>query len=328
MPLVSVVIPTLDRPSLLLRALVSVFNQTHRALEVLVVLHGSQPETAALLSTISDPRLRVVTNPDRLNASAARNFGADAAKGEWIAFLDDDDEWLPNKIERQLAFAEGKGDVLVTCLSRVETPTSSSVMPQVIYDNVRPFDEYLFDRRSPFESLSFMQTSSFFMPAAVFQRIRFRLDAVHEDWDFALCLSIVHGLRIETVPEVLTILYFDEPRPSAQSSWTSTASLGWIDMVRPMISRRSYAGLCLGVVGARAARERAWSVFIYLLYRSFLYGTPRAWRLCTYIGGWILPGRGYRTLRDGLRRRLSFASLERPAPDNPASPAQRASLSH
>jgi glycosyltransferase involved in cell wall biosynthesis len=328
MPLVSVVIPTLDRPTLLMRALISVFQQTHQELEVLVVLHGSQPETDVMLRTISDDRLRVLTHPVRLNASAARNFGADAAQGEWIAFLDDDDEWLPNKIERQLAFAAGRTDVLVTCLSRVETPTSSTVMPQVIYDNVRPFDEYLFDRRSPFEPLSFMQTSGLFVPRAAFQKARFRLDAAHEDWDFVLCLNKLHGMRIETVPEVLAILYFEEPRPSAQSSWTSTASLNWIEMVRPMISRRSYAGLCLGVVGARAAKERAWSAFLPLLYHSFLHGSPRVWRLCTYLSAWFLPGGGYRALRDGLRRHLSFGSLVRRESDYPAPPGNRTSLSH
>jgi glycosyltransferase involved in cell wall biosynthesis len=70
------------------------------------------------------------------------------ATNEWIAFLDDDDEWLPNKLERQIAFASGRTLALVSCLSRVVTPTATYVLPEVIYDNSAPIDEYLFDRRS------------------------------------------------------------------------------------------------------------------------------------------------------------------------------------
>ena len=147
--LVSVVIPTLHRPTLLMRALASVFRQTWRELEVIVVVDGPDPDTIAILRTIDDPRLRVIVNPRSLTAAGARNAGMDHAKGEWIAFLDDDDEWLPEKLAKQMAYAADRGPVLVTCLSRVVTPETSFIRPQVIYDNLRPIDEYLFDRRSP-----------------------------------------------------------------------------------------------------------------------------------------------------------------------------------
>jgi glycosyltransferase involved in cell wall biosynthesis len=76
---VSVVIPTLDRPKLLLRDLRSVFNQTYPHLEVIVVLDRPSEETIAALRAIEDPRLRVIFNPCPVNAAAARNLGADHA---------------------------------------------------------------------------------------------------------------------------------------------------------------------------------------------------------------------------------------------------------
>ena len=128
-PLVSVIIPTLHRPTLLKRALESVFRQTWRELEVIVVVDGPDPDTVAVLKTVDDPRLRVIQNPRSLTAAGARNAGIDLAKGEWIAFLDDDDEWMPEKLTKQLAYAEGHGPALITCLSCVVTSGGSFVRP-------------------------------------------------------------------------------------------------------------------------------------------------------------------------------------------------------
>ena len=135
---VSVIIPTLHRPALLTRALASVFRQTWRDLEVIVVVDGPDPDTIAMLQTIDDPRLSVIVNARSLTAAGARNVGLDHAKGEWIAFLDDDDEWSPEKLAKQVAYGADRSPALITCLSRVVTPTASFVRPQVIYDNTLP----------------------------------------------------------------------------------------------------------------------------------------------------------------------------------------------
>jgi glycosyltransferase involved in cell wall biosynthesis len=299
---VSVVIPTLDRPNLLLRALRSVFNQTYPHLEVIVVLDRPSQETIAALRAIEDPRLRVIFNPCPVNAAAARNLGADHAKGSWIAFLDDDDEWLPGKIEKQLSFGLQRGDVLVSCLSRIVTQHSSYILPQKIYDNETRLDEYLFDRRSARAGEGFLQTSSFMMPRSLFEKVRFYEDRLHDDWDFVLRLSNEWKIRIETVPEELTILHMEEHRPSLTSRSKWRGSLVWIDQVRPMISRRSYGGFCLGVVGSKAARERVYSAFALILYRAFRYGSPSFWRISTYFSVWLLPEDTYRLLKARQKR--------------------------
>src|ERR1700733_9616391 len=215
--LVSVIIPTLNRPKLLLRAIDSVLRQTHREIEIIVVVDRPDPDTVSAVRSVDDPRLQLIVNPYSMTAAGARNAGADHATGEWIAFLDDDDEWLPNKLERQIAFASGQAPALVSCLSRVVTPTATYISPQVIYDNSTPLDEYLFDRRSPFRGPGFIQTSSYLLPRQLLDKVRFDVESPHDDWGFLLRLSKLIGARIETVPEVLVVLYFEEQRPSLTS---------------------------------------------------------------------------------------------------------------
>jgi glycosyltransferase involved in cell wall biosynthesis len=297
MPLVSVVIPTLRRPKLVLRALASVLNQTYQQIEVIVVVDGPDEDTCEVLRSVNDSRLRVIVNPRSLTAAGARNVGVDYAKGEWIAFLDDDDEWLPSKIEKQIAFASHRGAVLISCLSRVVTPNATSVCPQVIYDNSFPLDEYLFDRRSLFAGSGFIQTSSYLMPRLLFDRARFNVDSPHDDWDLILHLSKQLGIRIETVPEVLVILYSEAQRPSLSTSGTWQNSLVWIESIRPIITGRAYGSFCLGVVGPRAAKERDYGAFFLLLYRAFRFGSPRIWRILPFIGFWLLPEHILRRLR-------------------------------
>ena len=101
---VSVVIPTHDRWRMLRRALLSVRRQSRRAAEVIVVDDGSTDETCCGIER-EFPEVSLLRQENR-GVSAARNRGVAAATGDWIAFLDSDDEWLPVKLERQLAALE------------------------------------------------------------------------------------------------------------------------------------------------------------------------------------------------------------------------------
>jgi glycosyltransferase involved in cell wall biosynthesis len=300
--LVSVVIPTLDRPKLLLRAIDSVLRQTHDDIEVIVVVDRPDPDTVSALRSVNDPRSQLIVNPHPSTAAGARNAGADHAKGEWIAFLDDDDEWLPNKLERQIAFASRRAPALVSCLSRVVTPTATYVWPKAIYDNSGPIDEYLFDRRSLLGGSGMIQTSSFLLPRWLFDKVRFNVESAHDDWEFVLRLSKQAGARIETVPEELVVLYFEEQRPtytSRTSSWSR--SLRWLENLRPILTRRAYSGICLGVVGSRAAQEGAYTAFPKLLYRAFRYGSPGLWHVLPFLGYWVTPQELQRQLRGKFR---------------------------
>lgn len=294
MPLVSVVIPTRHRPKLVLRAIHSVLNQTYSEIELVVVVDGPDAATVAAVQAIDDPRLQYIVNSRSLTAAGARNAGVAHTTGDWIAFLDDDDEWLPNKLERQMAFAGPM--TLVSCLSRIVTPLATYVWPLTPYDNSMALDEYLFDRRSLFLGSGFIQTSSYLLPRQLFDRVRFNVESPHDDWELVLRLCKEAGARIETVPEVLVTLYFEEGRSSLSSRGAWSASLKWIESIRPIITPRAYSGFCLGVVGSRAAREGAYAAFPDLLQAAFRHGSPTLWHLAFYLSFWVAP--------QGIRRRL------------------------
>ncbi|MGB7267646.1 MAG: glycosyltransferase [Terracidiphilus sp.] len=110
-PLVSVVIPTFNRAVQVQAALKSVLAQTHREFEVIVVDDGSTDGTKFALQqflrskTDGGNQVRYILQPNQ-GQSAARNTGVEAARGEWIAFLDSDDVWFPEKLELQLKAIE------------------------------------------------------------------------------------------------------------------------------------------------------------------------------------------------------------------------------
>jgi len=105
MPTISVVIPTYNRAALLKEALESVFAQTYTDYEVIIIDDGSTDSTEEVISALltEHPQLRYIKQAN-VGVSAARNHGIFEARGEWIAFLDSDDLWFPDKLEKQMAF--------------------------------------------------------------------------------------------------------------------------------------------------------------------------------------------------------------------------------
>ena len=108
-PEVTVVVPTRNRWPLLQRTLSGVWAQEDVDLEAIVVDDGSTDETPKCLAELGEPRLRVIRRTGGQGVGAARNAGVGAARGEWLAFLDDDDLWAPTKLRRQLEAARAAG---------------------------------------------------------------------------------------------------------------------------------------------------------------------------------------------------------------------------
>lgn len=104
MPKVSVIILTFNRAELLRRALASVLDQTFRDFEIIIVDDCSSDNTGEVISELSstDGRIKYIRQPKNMGPGASRNAGLKNASGEYIAFLDDDDEWLPEKLRLQV----------------------------------------------------------------------------------------------------------------------------------------------------------------------------------------------------------------------------------
>jgi glycosyltransferase involved in cell wall biosynthesis len=101
-PAVSVIIPTYNRAHLIGRAVKSVLDQTYQNFELIVDDDGSSDGTERVIRDFHDERIVYIRHKENRGAPAARNAGIKAARGNYIAFLDDDDEWLPEKLEKQM----------------------------------------------------------------------------------------------------------------------------------------------------------------------------------------------------------------------------------
>lgn len=102
MPKVSIVIPTCNRPELLARAIHSVLAQTYRDFEIIVVDDGMKERAENVVAGFGDSRICYFKNETSLGGGGTRNRGIAASRGEYVAFLDDDDEWLPEKLLVQM----------------------------------------------------------------------------------------------------------------------------------------------------------------------------------------------------------------------------------
>jgi glycosyltransferase involved in cell wall biosynthesis len=103
---VSVIIPTRNRAELLTRALNSALRQTYPYFEIIIIDDASEDNTAAIVQNFKDERLRYILLKKNMGAAAARNTGIEQAGGEYVAFLDSDDQWHPEKLAHQVGAME------------------------------------------------------------------------------------------------------------------------------------------------------------------------------------------------------------------------------
>ena len=131
-PTVSVIIPTHNRAKLLGRAIESVREQTYHNLEIIVVDDNSTDNTEEVVKKFRDPRLTYIRHERNRGGSAARNTGIRAATSEYIAFLDDDDEWLESKTDQQLEAIKNFDAVLCASISKRKNKASRAYRKPIV----------------------------------------------------------------------------------------------------------------------------------------------------------------------------------------------------
>jgi glycosyltransferase involved in cell wall biosynthesis len=109
---VSVIVITYNRSKLVGAAITSVLNQTFQDFELIVVDDASTDDTAEVLQTFNDQRIRYIRHETNRREAAARNTGIQNSKSEYIAFLDDDDEWLPEKLQKQVNLLDSRPTIV------------------------------------------------------------------------------------------------------------------------------------------------------------------------------------------------------------------------
>lgn len=198
-PTVSVVIPVFNGGDETKTAIDSALAQRDCDVEVIVVNDGSTDHTTEVLNSYGD-RI-VAVHQQNQGISRTRNHGLQLAQGEWVAFLDNDDEWLPDKLARQLQLAKESGADIVY------TNTQNFGATDRI-DSLRHEDPNLMPSGDLFDQLlvdNFLVTSSLMIRKAALDNVQGFTEspATAEDWDLWLKLAAA-GCRFAAVPEPLT----------------------------------------------------------------------------------------------------------------------------
>jgi GalNAc5-diNAcBac-PP-undecaprenol beta-1,3-glucosyltransferase len=137
LPVVSVVIPTHNRAQLLARALRSVLAQTYGRLEIIVVDDASQDNTKDVVAQFGDLRILYIHHETNKGGSATRNTGIRAATGDFVAFLDDDDEWESEKTEEQLKLFDQYDVVMCTSNLKSHSLHKLAKVGEISLDDIR-----------------------------------------------------------------------------------------------------------------------------------------------------------------------------------------------
>ena len=209
-PIVSVIIPTYKRTvEYVSRAVESVLNQTYPFVEVIVIddstaAYEKRSETKAYFDKLDNSNVVYLQNEENLGGSLSRNRGIEAATGEYITFLDDDDEYLPEKIEKQLDFMLKNGcEMTITDLA-IYTPDGVMVDYRE-YGNIESFDnDYLLHYHL---TRHMTGTPTFMFKAQKLKEIG-GFDVVKVGQEFHLMLkAILGGLKIGYIPECYVKAY-------------------------------------------------------------------------------------------------------------------------
>jgi glycosyltransferase involved in cell wall biosynthesis len=209
-PFVSVVLPTFNRSALLRRSIEGVLRQTFGDFELIVVDDHSSDDTPKVLLDITDPRVRVLRHERRLGASAARNWAVREARGTYVCFHDDDDEWLPQKLALQVEAYSREQDpdrVLLYTQVIVDDGISSNVRPRAGLGSDEPLCEYIMRGHGLIATPSIMATRKLIaanpFPPQSSQRFP-------KSRDLSLLLGLeAQGVRFVLVEQPLVVMHTD-----------------------------------------------------------------------------------------------------------------------
>lgn len=201
-PDVSIVLPTYNRSACTARAIRSVLEQSLDSWELLVVDDGSEENIEQVVRQFSDRRIQYLRHTANRGASAARNTGLDAATAPFVAFIDSDAEWLPQKLERQLLLFDAPDVAIATCaMELVNGNRTETVVPTA---RGRIYDKVLRRRAGVWD------TSTFLVRASVGVRFDETFPA-YQDFDYLARISCHHA--VDFVEDALVRVHTDTLGP-------------------------------------------------------------------------------------------------------------------
>ncbi|MBP51931.1 MAG: glycosyl transferase [Opitutae bacterium] len=209
---ISVVIPCLNRVIELQRALKSIYQQTKQPDQIIVVDDGSEQPLEPQISPFF-PKVEWLTQENR-GVSSARNFGIQNASGDWIALLDSDDEWTPEKLESHIWIHQQKPDLLASHTNEIWIRNGNQVVPPKYLDKS---NHELFQRSL---TRCLICPSSAFIHRSIFRKIGSFDETLTacEDYDFWLRL-LAEEEKIELIDKKLTIKHGGHSDQLSATTW-------------------------------------------------------------------------------------------------------------
>lgn len=211
MPKVSVIIPTYNRASFLLEAIDSVFNQSYQDFELIIIDDGSDDDTREVLVPYQN-RLSYYYQ-ENSGISKARNRGLSFAQGEYVAFLDSDDQWKRRKLERQMEIFEGTDEAQMCYTDETWIRNGIRVNPKKVHQK---YSGWIFEHCIP---LCIISLSSAMMHRGLFDTVGTfdeKLPAC-EDYDLWLRVSLI--TPIQFIPEPLIVKSGGHPDQLSHKYW-------------------------------------------------------------------------------------------------------------
>lgn len=308
----SAVVPTLGRPQWIARAVESALSQSYAPVEVIVVIDGPDEITKCAVKEISDPRLRIISLRENVGGAEARNIGARVASGEWIAFLDDDDEWLPAKLEQQMQAAVQSGAKYPVISSRLIAtgPQGERILPRKLYPSEQDVSEYLFCREGLAYGDGMLQTSTLLTRRELLLEVPFQKGLKrHQDWDWLLRTARRSDVEIMVLPQVLTRMRVESSEKSVSTSGSWQMSLEWAKVTRPLMSAKAYSFFITTecVTRARTAGEGI-QVILRLFWECLWRGRLGFRQMMLFFLYCIVSGEKRRTLRDKFLHTTSMGA--------------------
>jgi len=206
-PRVSIIIPTYNRADKIDKAIQSVLNQTYQNFEIIIVDDSENNETEKVVQTFKDPRIKYIHNKKRGNMPKARNQGVRESdpKSKYIAFLDDDDEYLPEFLEKTISVLENNPDVVMV-ITHAELRTRDG----------KKIGEARCDRNIPIWQVSIGNGCVVRKEIFTKENLWYDERKVFEDLDFGIRVLRNRKWRWKCLPEVLRI-YHCYPKPGEVS---------------------------------------------------------------------------------------------------------------
>jgi glycosyltransferase involved in cell wall biosynthesis len=291
-PAVSVVIPTRNRREFVWRAVRSALGQTFTNLEVVVVIDGPDEATKASLEAISDPRLRFHMCSVSSGGAQARNLGVQNAKADWIAFLDDDDQWLPEKLAIQMKIVGGRSyeNLCVACRFLEQSETGERALPSRMPEINEPLSEYIYSPRGLSTGEGFVQTSTLLVRRSLMLKVPFLpILACGQETTWLLRSSHDYSLNLIIVPEVLVLFndFQSRTRISIAPKWRTLYD--WARENRAYYTPRAYSFFTATVcIQYATSCNEPLSTYVDL-FRECLKGDPTPKCIFMFFYRWWVP---------------------------------------